>query len=496
LGFKGVSANWLPGEALDTALDDGVLLNAYLSYNVSRWNNARYFSSLDEINTTEFYAGASRCANYPPMNEDLDAKDYLRHFPGDAEGVESYTDVNGITKMRGKCKDGVWWLSPACRADRSKCIPWISVAGYGYSIMWHKATYFNMAIAMASTNDWVNVIYNNRVTNYAWIPDASFSKRPGGLEQLLFPPFVKEEHADHFYITEFAQVETEKWAHRDLEKAAPRIWVTASRMNMTSSMMQGLLEHASDNQLTGEEGACYFLRTYRDWWQHWVPSTTDCQVGEGLFTNEEGEYECQWCPRATASVVGVVPETDVPTRFCQPCMPGRYQSNTQASECLPCAPGTKTDVNGSEVCERCSQGTFQPLEGSTQCTECPQGRITKVESAEIMAECVCVRDTYEPLGVHCRYSNDTCACEPCMLGLDCELGSSLEAWVAEIATGVEQSKTTPQVMPGYYSLPEDPVSIYKCQEEEACGGGAACQLHWGSNFTHMHPLPWRVLPRY
>ena len=46
-----------------------------------------------------------------------------------------------------------------------------------------------------------------------------------------------------------------------------------------------------------------------------------------------------------------------------------------------------------------------------------------------------------------------------------------------VAGSVQESlETTPLVMPGYCSLPEDPVSIYKCQEEEACGGGppASC----------------------
>jgi len=120
---------------------------------------------------------------------------------------------------------------------------------------------------------------------------------------------------------------------------------------------------------------------------------------------------------------------------------------------------------------------------------CPQGRTTKVESAESMAECVCARDSYEPLGTQCRSSNDTCTCVNCMVGLDCMLGSRLEAWVAQVKDGVEQTDTTPLVMQGYYSLPEDPVSIFKCQEEEACSGGQPASCAGGRIFLTCTRCP-------
>jgi len=493
LGWEGTSATYFPQDVLDTAARDGVALNSYVAYNVSNFNPSKYFTSLEEVNTTEFYGNASRCSEFWSAQGDSPSRYYQHYFPEDTEGLETYIDDHGNERLRGRCEDGVWWLSPGCRSNPSTCIPWVTTYASGLDLIWQKSIYYNMPIAIASTmHNYVETILNHKIMTYTWSPDATLVGLD--LTQLLFPVNDLELDDKHFFVTQFRPVRASKWAHADIEKEAPRVWLSATKMNLTKSMMIEALEYTYGNGLTSAEGACHFLRENRAWWEGWVTPNTNCQEGRGLFVNDRGDYECQWCPRATASLEGTEPESGATTRYCVECALGHYQDNTQSTECLKCAAGRYTDTNASQVCTDCRQGTYQPNEGSSMCIECPVGRSTRVRGATMLQDCVCEEGTYEPLTSVCESSGDDCGCTVCMEGLDCKIGSRLETWLQKVQEGLEideDEHPIPQVQRGYYSLPSQPESIFRCAEEEACPGGDPGTCSGGRLFLTCSRCPSR-----
>jgi len=469
LGFEGVSAPWLPIEVMDAARADNIFLDHYRSYNSSAFNPAQYFSSVAEINSTAFFSTASRCANYPPFNSDEDVRNYMRHFPEDTEGVESYTTSGGEVAYRAFCEDGVWWLSPACRADRTKCIPWISFNGKGYEMIWQKTAAYNIPLAMASTDNWVEIVYQFRVMSYAWIPDALFADRP--LTQILFPSYSKDQHDDDLYVTKFAQVATQKWAHADLQEQAPRLWEAMDRMTLVRSLVRTTLEAQMRSGLSGRDAACQFLKDNRSVWQAWIPDATSCPNRQGLtFVN--GQPQCAWCARGTFSDQ----HPTIPgSRLCVNCTAGSFQENTQSSSCEKCPSGRYSENAGATSCQQCDIGFLQEEIGTTGCSQCPDGRTTTVLGAQSMLDCVCSEGSYEPLGVSCSNRNHSCECGPCGVGLNCEVGSSLAHWnekyAGNISDDLEEEMHYPMVLPGYFATADNPVSIYKCFRPQDCPGG-------------------------
>eukprot|EP00931_Biecheleriopsis_adriatica_P017031 TRINITY_DN12357_c0_g1_i1.p1 TRINITY_DN12357_c0_g1~~TRINITY_DN12357_c0_g1_i1.p1 ORF type:complete len:794 (-),score=64.90 TRINITY_DN12357_c0_g1_i1:419-2569(-) len=239
---------------------------------------------------------------------------------------------------------------------------------------------------MASTDNWVDVIHKHTVLNYVWIPDANFVDR--NLMHLQFPTYERQDHDDHFYLTEFAQVQTEKWAHRDLEKAAPRVWGMGNKMNLSAEKLMEHLTYQQRNRLSGTEAACRFLRTERSLWEDWVPSVVDCQVGQGLQSSRQHGYSCDWCDRATYSREGLYHgDNKTRTRYCRECEPGRFQDLTQSSQCQLCLPGSFAAVHRSSECLQCPYGYFAFAEGSAACAPCPPGRITHRLGADSPNEC-------------------------------------------------------------------------------------------------------------
>merc|ERR1719421_311892 len=199
-----------------------------------------------------------------------------------------------------------------------------------------------MPLAIASTMDWVVTVKQRKVMTYSWLPDATFMDR--GLQLVLFPILIPEEYKRRYYRTAMAAVNVQKWAHQGLEKAAPRVYASARNMNIKSSVMQEILEkYEKDAVATGEYdlrgAACHFLKTKREIWQAWVPDPTKCVVGQGLGTDEQGDFKCDWCPTGRASV----PHPTInSSRICEDCPAGRFQQFSQMSACVPCAPGSNS----------------------------------------------------------------------------------------------------------------------------------------------------------
>ena len=71
---------------------------------------------------------------------------------GDMDGLRQ--QPNG--DLVAYCPDGYWWLSPACRHNASRCVPYVTAAlgWWGLDDMMQKVTAYDMPVAVGVSRRW------------------------------------------------------------------------------------------------------------------------------------------------------------------------------------------------------------------------------------------------------------------------------------------------------------------------------------------------------
>lgn len=183
----------------------------------------------------------------------------------------------------------------------------------------------------------------------------------------------------------------------------------------------------------------------------------------GLFGPEEGMSRCSACEPGTYN--------EVPgSSTCSLCPIGMTTSSPAAAECEPCALGFFSGNLGAVECSRCSMGKYSNQSGSTSCSACPVNEgfpmSTLFQAATGKQDCVCPENAY--------LSEDE-VCVDCPPGMTCAKGSSLLALRAQQERRVNETASDthlyPVVLPGHWSEPEEPLSVFLCRDENACPGG-------------------------
>merc|ERR1712100_419736 len=108
----------------------------------------------------------------------------------------------------------------------------------------------------------------------------------------MFPPYNAHQHNAGQFVSEFAAVKLEKWAHPQLEEAAADVYKTAANMKISIDQMKAMLLKQFSEKKSAYDVACEFLLASN--YKQWIPSKTECVVGQGL-----SDGECAWCPQAT-----------------------------------------------------------------------------------------------------------------------------------------------------------------------------------------------------
>jgi len=182
----------------------------------------------------------------------------------------------------------------------------------------------------------------------------------------------------------------------------------------------------------------------------------DCAVGS--FQSAAGASACEPAPKgAYVAGAGAVAAA--------PCLAGSFSEEVGATSCDDCAVGYAQAGEGMSHCVRCEAGTFAG-KGASLCTGCPGMLTTEFPGSVDGSDCGCAAGTYAP-----QEGNATC--EPCPAGMQCAFGSS-EAGFEVPAPGASDpdgGRPTPLLSAGYYSSPTEPLSVFRCHGEDACGGG-------------------------
>eukprot|EP00971_Amphidinium_carterae_P103344 2045766-Amphidinium_carterae.1 len=116
-----------------------------------------------------------------------------------------------------------------------------------------------------------------------------------------------------------------------------------------------------------------------------------------------------------------------------------------------------------QICVACPVGTYANQSGSSTCTACAEDKTTRYSAASTSSQCVCPGGSY-------RDSSGGCA--GCPVGMVCSAGSDVGN-LPDVTDKVCASTACvhPRTLPGYMSLQDAPLRVYKCLTEVACPGG-------------------------
>lgn len=397
----------------------------------ARPSTAQHFSKIQDVN------GSGRlvpCAAWGIYSQHL-LWSYL-NLTGDVDGI-----VAGSTSVRLRCMDPNWWFAPACRSNPQECIPTVTCSSWGFvwyveEIVW-KATAWNMPLAVGAgagcgtDGDLAEIARRYNVLFYFWAPDAMLND----LEPvpLIFPGHSRRAWQANDVSTTRTPNSLSALMNHDMNLWAPQVRVFLDQMKWDVDDVNNLLASmgtaVSWNQTLAV--ACQWLKDNRHVWQDWVPHSTTCLAGQGLYSTVEDSFVNQRANAATCRACSPgwhsksVTDDDGATAICVPCEAGRSQASYGSIYCDPCLPGTFMPHTGAKLCEKCLQGEYQELE------------------------------------VNHFWQSSSQRCEPCKEGLLCRGGNApplqKEGFWVEVHTGISDGHLD------FY--------VYRCRPEKRCPAG-------------------------
>lgn len=468
IGYDGQGGAFISLEVMERAYRTaGLALEFYRSYDVA-WNDPGvHFDRITAVDSSQL-----KPCNETKLWESSVIQNYAE-VTGDWDGVE---EVDG--KVRGKCSSERFWFPPPCRADATKCFLFITVLGYEFEVAMQRATIFNMPIVPGEARDWDTYArLPKTVTSlfYWWQPDPTFL----GLNAKIvsFPAFNRTSFEQGLMISASTGIQLDKYVSRDLEVLAPTVRELISAFHLSMDALNRLLLTQKIHSSSAMEVACSWLQSNRKIWEQWLPDTTKCfaqlglfnQVTEAFVDNREGDVSnllCKAC--SSGSFSASIRDDKGLTNVCRPCAVGHAQSSGASTACEPCALGEHQEELGASFCRRCTFGTYQNVTGQSQCTDCPSERTTMGLGAQSLVECVCKAGSIDVDG----------QCVPCGKGLSCPIGSTIAGLTLLPSANASNSDVErPFVKPGFNSLPQAPLTIFRCRDH--CPGGVPGTCSFG-----------------
>ena len=471
MGYAGVASLYIPQHIQKAAyVADAEPLEYFRAYNASRKTPWRYFDSPRDFDTSRLLP-----CNATNLMDSRMMKEYAE-ITGDAEGV--VVDGN-ITK--GRCYDSFFWYSPACRQDPGTCVVTFTGGnGWGFQEFMQKATAQNMPLAVAVASSWDNYITLPRdyaCLTYWWEPDnAHLSLNPS---RVVFPAHDAQGWARGDQSSDAVGVDIVKQVSRDLGLLAPDVEAFLSNFKVDLKSMKALLLDQMESEDGWSEVACRWLSANEPTWKQWIPDSSECYAGFGMFDPQEGFVSarhdpsaiiCRPCPPGHASEL--LRDSRGTTHVCSKCEVGTHQTAGYSLACDPCPAGEFQDELGAATCKRCPIGLYQDDIRQEACKACPAGSTTVGLGSLSLSECGCKPNTINVLETTTSFQ-----CVECSKGLHCPLSSSITTLRSGEASLGEDY--TPRVMKGYYSTMEEPLRMWECKPESSCPGGKPGECQGG-----------------
>eukprot|EP00913_Durusdinium_trenchii_P020046 g18841.t1 len=453
MGYDGLASSFLPKPVQEAAYTtEGLALQYYKNWNASWYDPSKYFDSMEMINASALLAPCTQTV----FQDDPTARRHVQ-FTGDADGVDFDAATNTYSV---KCHGGYYWISPTCRGNTSKCIPWVT-GGSGWSIeeMMQKSTIHNIPLALAVARSWREYtgypFVHPKSYFYWWVPDPTFLE----LQPIsqVWPPYDQRGWSIGDQSSGPSATSIDKLVSRDLSILAPNVESFVSNIIIPMKQMDLILLDQKNTGDSWRNATCRWLRSNEALWRSWIPDESQCFPGFGLYdslaqdyvgqrVNATNKIVCQACPSGTYSMA--MTDSIGDTYVCVPCGVGTSQPSGAATFCHRCKPGEYQDEMGQSACKRCDIGKYQ---------ERSQWAVSDLNTKRQIA----------------NYINMNLAggfqCQPCSEGLTCPKLSKL----ADLQSGASElgAEFTPQIQEGYFSTGEAPTEIYRCSSLVSCPGG-------------------------
>ncbi|CAK9072466.1 unnamed protein product [Durusdinium trenchii] len=468
MGYDGLASSFLPKPVQEAAYTtEGLALQYYKNWNASWYDPSKYFDSMEMINASALLAPCTQTV----FQDDPTARRHVQ-FTGDADGVDFDAATNTYSV---KCHGGYYWISPTCRGNTSKCIPWVT-GGSGWSIeeMMQKSTIHNIPLALAVARSWREYtgypFVHPKSYFYWWVPDPTFLE----LQPIsqVWPPYDQRGWSIGDQSSGPSATSIDKLVSRDLSILAPNVESFVSNIIIPMKQMDLILLDQKNTGDSWRNATCRWLRSNEALWRSWIPDESQCFPGFGLYdslaqdyvgqrVNATNKIVCQACPSGTYSMA--MTDSIGDTYVCVPCGVGTSQPSGAATFCHRCKPGEYQDEMGQSACKRCDIGKYQDEFGGTFCTMCPASTTTMGLGSVGENDCGC-RQNYINMNLAGGFQ-----CQPCSEGLTCPKLSKL----ADLQSGASElgAEFTPQIQEGYFSTGEAPTEIYRCSSLVSCPGG-------------------------
>ncbi|CAL1137404.1 unnamed protein product [Cladocopium goreaui] len=429
---------------------------------------------------SHFYAWTVDTADFmkcseTTMHDNVTAYTFFK-ISGDTDGVV-ITEENGVKTYKLLCQDEYFWRPSSCRSDPSKCVVFVT-GGDGWDIPHapQRAAAYNMPFAIGVAASWSKYLevpgkYKSMYF-YWWTPDDSFIEMQP--TKLILPTYDAYAWTLSDYTTAAADIKTAKIVPKDLTIMAPDVVKLLAASLFDSAAVDSMMLNMKTNSLTREQAACAWLKGNDVRWNMWIPDSTKCDPGFGLYDDATEVFTAQRTTATTcrACLPGMLSKAysddSGPTYVCEACPAGQQQLGAGEMACDPCPLGTSKLNQSPEECALCPAGQYQDEEGAFQCKKCPPGTTTMILGMKSISGCGCkagsidVSDLNSPL----RTAAD---CQACTAGLDCPTMSTVAALKAGVSPVGEEF--TPMVIEGYFSTESKPIELFKCSSPVECPGG-------------------------
>ena len=464
MGLQAFSTIWMPGAVQDAALADGTSLGWYQNWNASWHDPAKYFDSFTSIPTSEL----TLCQDSWIGNAGIMTQ-YVA-ISGDNEGLHP--------NKTGRCLDGFWFITPACRSNHSRCVPMMTAKQPRAVLQTlQKAAAYSMPFAVNQ-----HMVDTPGITLPLSYSIAYFRLSPG--ETILlplrpvpieFPPYDELAWSQKDYRTMFRSGDVHQtFISWNLVQLAPRIAKLMDQLRFPNSLVDELLSSQASTGDDWKDVACRWMLSNRDVWLGWIPDETVCLPSFGLYSSNASQYvssrtqklDLSCLPCASGRFSEEIFDSAGVTYICSPCSAGTYQAYGAARRCELCPAGEYQDQLEGNSCKRCGIGFYQDQLGSTECKECSEGTKTVGRGALSQLECGC-REGY--IETARDASTAVPVCDVCQNGMTCPIFST----EGSLRTGNSDlgEDFLPQLQEGFMSLPEAPLSVFKCNSDVHCPGG-------------------------
>jgi class 3 adenylate cyclase len=340
-------------------IDDGlispsrIVLNHYHSYNASLNKPSEFFDPWTRIFDLIPNDLLVPCSGLTPFGDQFITDRYI-----------------SLTNDTGGCDyNGHAWFSPACRHNRSECVP--TLIQYSPDVITQLAYFLNMPLAVVMVNqgqhnyrEYIKAVQNGRFLFTFWTPDDRLVDSAGRLpEELIFPKSNQQEQAAGIFKTGTSHQKLRNYGWRHLDKVDRQIKYFASRIDLFQFDMDAMMVHSRQLKQSGVANddtapwlvACAWVRANADRWRQWVPRF--CPAGEAL---DPTLTSCVSCPAGAFCTGEYDPVMPCPLGFyCpanatapSPCLAGRTtvrEGAASSNECDACATG-KLYFPGSGTC--------------------------------------------------------------------------------------------------------------------------------------------------